>query len=195
MHVIYVTGIGDTKKYGQRFAVALWRLHGVTPHFFNGAWGDVSESYGQKLDRLLTLIDRLHAYGKPVSIVGASAGASLSLHAYAARKSQLHGVVCISGKIHNPERIQSRVKEHNPAFMDSLHVLPRTLSALSVADRQRILSVYSDGDNTVPMDDSLIEDTNMRLVGHGNHVITISNQITFGAGQLFSFLKQLPSRA
>lgn len=192
MHVIYVTGLGDTKKRGQRTAVALWRLHGVTPHFFESDWSNVDETFEHKFARLIALIDRVSMGGKRVSIVGVSAGASITLHAYAAKRKQLHGVVCVSGKIHHPEKMHSRIMEHNPAFGESMHGLPRSLSALSEADRQRILTVYSDGDRTVRMEDSRLDHAHMRLVGHGNHAITIAQQITFGAWRLFRFLRQLP---
>lgn len=191
MYVIYVTGLGDTKKYGQRAAVALWRLYGVSPHFFDSNWGDKTELFENKLERLLALVDRLHKTGKPVAIVGVSAGASITLHAYAARTEQLHGVVCISGKIHHPENMHSRIMEHNPAFGQSMHGLPRSLSELSQKDRQRIRTVYSDGDKTVPLEDSKVMHAQMELVGHKNHVATIAHQITFGAWQNLKFLRQL----
>lgn len=84
------------------------------------------------------LVDRL-AEKDTVSVVGVSAGASLTLHALAARKNTISGVICISGKVHNPETLPSRVFEHNPAFKDSLHVLTRSLSALS----KKIENVYA----------------------------------------------------
>jgi len=194
MHVLYVTGLGDSGKLGQRCVVALWRLFGVTPHFFASCWGNTQESFETKLDRLLRLIDRYAEEDKPVGLVGVSAGSSLALHAFAARRNQVSGVVCISGKIHHPEGMRSRVMEHNPSFRDSLHKLPRTLSMLSQEDRARIRTVYSDGDTVVPMEDSMIQNTEMELVGHRNHGLTISQQITLGAWRNLQFLRQLPRK-
>lgn len=190
MHVIYVTGLGDTRKYGQRLAVLLlWRLYGFAPHFFESGWGNKAESFEDKLSRLLTLIDELTRKHQTVSIVGVSAGASLALHAYAVRTDKVHKVVCISGKIHHPEKMHSRIMEHNPAFKDSMYALPRSLSELSLADRRRIRSVYSDGDRTVPMEDSMIKDAEMELVGHKSHAPTIAYEISLGAWRNLRFLR------
>ena len=95
--VIYVTGLGDDRSYGQITILKSWRLWGLKPHYFPFKWAD-KEPFEPKFQRLLAKIDDLSTDGNYVSLVGVSAGASAVLNAYAERKN-LTGVVCICGKI------------------------------------------------------------------------------------------------
>jgi hypothetical protein len=51
------------------------------------------------------LIKELHGQDRIVSLVGASAGAGAAINAFAARKNIVNGVVCIAGKVNNPDAI------------------------------------------------------------------------------------------
>src|SRR5580700_11504718 len=85
-HIIYIPGLGDSNTVrGQRFLVSLWRNYGIHGHCYQMVWAD-KEPFQPKFDRLLSLIDELHAQGQVVSLIGSSAGASVALHAFAARK-------------------------------------------------------------------------------------------------------------
>ena len=116
--VLYVPGLGDNNPTGQSFAVNLWRFYGVRSWTVALHWADQSETWEQKFNRLLVVIDEKLAEGHSVSLVGTSAGAGAVINAFAARKGRISGVVTICGKIHNPETIGDGYRRENPAFVE-----------------------------------------------------------------------------
>ncbi|CAN5134914.1 hypothetical protein BH09PAT3_BH09PAT3_4350 [soil metagenome] len=193
MQVIYIPGLGDDKVTqtlsAQRLAVTTWRFHGVTPHLFQMKWSD-TESFELKLDRLLKLIDELSLKDK-VALVCASAGATAALNAFAERRDVVVGVVCIAGKINNPQAIGSGYKQRNPSFWESAQQTNQSVSKLAASDRQRVLSIRAMFDEIVPAKDSIFEGAHNKRVGTSGHAITIITQLLFGAPAFLSFLKQV----
>jgi pimeloyl-ACP methyl ester carboxylesterase len=187
--VIYVPGIGDTKTTFQEIAAKTWRLWGVRPHTFPMRWAD-KEAFGPKFDRLLAYIDNLLAKGHDVSLVGASAGASVVLNAFAARPD-IHGVVLIAGKVNRAEAIGGWYERNAPAFVESAHQAQHSLASLTEAQRARINSRYGLIDVVVPKKDSVIHGAKNRKVLSIGHVLTITHQLTFGAPLHIRFLKRL----
>src|SRR5690349_5120081 len=111
--IIYIPGLGDQNPVYQRKAIGFWRHYGVEPELFQMNWGD-KKPWEPKFNKLLKRIDQLSKKG-PVALVGVSAGASAVINAYAARKDKVVGVVCIAGKIHRPENIQTHYRKNNPS--------------------------------------------------------------------------------
>lgn len=189
--VIYVPGLGDADPKGQRRLVATWRLWGVRPHLFHMNWAD-GEAFEPKLERLLKLIDGLHAKGNRVSLVGASAGAGAVINAFAARKDKVDGVVCIAGKINNPDAIGQSYRRKNPAFVESAQQVQFSLDKLDWdTDRPRIQSRYAFLDAIVPKHDSQVSGADNRMVPSIGHAFTIATQLLFGTPSFLRFLKQL----
>jgi dienelactone hydrolase len=189
LHVIYIPGLGDKKVTGQQRAVRLWRLWGVEPELFQVNWGD-KKPWQPKFERLLARIDELSKQGKPVGLVGVSAGASAVINAYAARKSQLLGVVCIAGKINRPEAIDGRYALNNISFVTSAHECEQALKTLKAADRRHILSRFAPFDERVTRADSRVPGARNRLSPTVGHVPTIAAQIILGAPSFLHFLKR-----
>lgn len=189
LHVIYIPGLGDRKVSGQQRVVNSWHLWGVEPELFQVNWGD-REPWAPKFQRLLARIDELSKQGKSVGIVGASAGASAAINAYAARNAQLVGVVCIAGKINHPETINKRYALHNPAFITSAAECQIALQTLKAADRRHILSRYAIFDGLLTRSDSYVPGVYNRLSPSVGHTITIAAQIIFGAPSFLRFLKR-----
>jgi dienelactone hydrolase len=189
LHVIYVPGLGDKKVSGQQKAVRTWRWWGVEPELFQMNWGD-KEPWQPKFDRLLARIDALSKQGKSVGLVGASAGASAVINAYAARTSQLVGVVCIAGKINRPETIGDRYRRNNISFVTSAYDCEQALQTLQADDRRHILSRFALLDETVMKADSRVPGVHNRLSPTVGHVVTIAAQLIFGAPSFLRFLKR-----
>lgn len=187
-HVIYIPGIGDQKPHGQDLAIGLWRLYGLTPHYFPLGWAD-KERFEPKLARLLDKIDALKKQGHSVSLVGVSAGASAVLNAYSERKD-LSGVVCIVGKIHNPQAVGGRIYHTNPAFKDSVYRVAASLETLGREERARILSLYTPLDKTVPPNDSQLQGAKNRKIAGLGHITGIFFAVIFGGPAIASFLKK-----
>ncbi len=179
--VIYVPGLGDKRLRGQQFLVSTWRWWAVEPIIFQMKWAD-KEDFAPKFARLLHLIDDLHRQGKDISIVGTSAGATAAIHAFAARKDVIRGIVVICGKINRPEAIGKSYRRKNPAFGQSADKIQRSLDELSFeTDRPRIYSRYAIFDELVPKQDSIVVGAKNHMVVGVGHAVTIATQLLLGA--------------
>ncbi|MBA3757669.1 hypothetical protein H0X09_02290 [Candidatus Saccharibacteria bacterium] len=191
-HVIYVPGLGDRTPNGQNLAIQLWRLYGLTPHYFPLRWAD-KEKLSLKIDRLLSKIDELSQQDHPVSLVGVSAGASAVLNAYSNRKN-LGAVVSIVGKIHNPQTIGGTIYKINPAFKESMYLVASSLDKLGEAERARILSLYTPADRTVPpFDSQVLSGVNRKIFGFG-HISGIFFAVIFGGPSIAAFIRKHADR-
>jgi pimeloyl-ACP methyl ester carboxylesterase len=189
LHLIYITGLGDRNVTGQRRAVATWHLWGVEAELFQVNWGD-KEAWEPKFKRLLARIDALLADDKQVGLVAVSAGATAAINAFAVRKDEVVGVVCIAGKINRPGAIGQRYRQNNPAFLTSAQDCQQALATLNSGDRQRILSRYGLADEMVSTSDSRLPGARNRYVLSAGHFVTIALQITLGAPGFIRFLKR-----
>jgi pimeloyl-ACP methyl ester carboxylesterase len=188
--VIYVPGLGDTHVTWQRRLISSWRLWGVRPHILPMIWGD-GESFAPKLQKLLDKIDNLHDRGHKVSLVGASAGAGAVLNTFAARKNKISGVICIAGKINNPEGIGDSYRRRSSAFVESSYQVQTSLDKLDFEnDRSRIQSRYAMFDPVIPTRDSEVVGGHNKTVATIGHSATIATQLLFGAPFFIRFLKQ-----
>ncbi len=189
LHLIYIPGLGDDKVTGQQKAISTWRLWGVTAELFQMHWAD-NEPWNQKLKRLLVRIDSLSAEKEHIGLIGASAGASAVINAFAARKNYVTGCVLIAGKVNRPETVGGQYHLQNPAFITSLRDCQKALASLDVNDRKLILSRYALADEIVHKPDSHILGARNRLVPTIGHGFTIGSQIIFGAPSFINFLKR-----
>jgi pimeloyl-ACP methyl ester carboxylesterase len=187
-HVIYVPGLGDKYSYGQDKALKLWKWFGIVSHYHAVGWDD-GESFVPKLARLLDMIDDL-SNKHTVSLAGASAGASAVLNAYAAKNDRIAGLVSISGKINHPETVGEDLYNENPAFRQSMELLPQNLKQLNQQMRQRIMSIHPLYDTQVPPPDTLIDGAHEKLIWSVGHSFSIGIAITLGAYGICNFLKQ-----
>jgi hypothetical protein len=154
-------------------------------------WGN-GESFHTKLERLLKLIDDEVSKGQQVSLVGASAGAGAVIHAFAHRKETIHGVICIAGKVNNPDTIGPRYSRGNSAFVESARNVQFSLDKLDFdIERKRIESRYAIYDPVVPREDSEIAGAHNHAVPTVGHSITIATQLLFGAPSFIRFLKRI----
>jgi hypothetical protein len=188
LHIIYVPGLGDRKVGTQQKVVHTWRWWGVEPELFQVNWGDKGP-WEPKFQRLLARIDVLTSDGKRVGLVGVSAGASAVINAYAARKDQVVGVVCIAGKINRPQHIAKHYARKNPALITSVHDCEKAIATLNSNDRSHILSRFAVLDGIVPKIDSRVSGAHNRLSPTIGHTPTIAIQITCGAPSFLQFLK------
>lgn len=152
-------------------------------------WAD-KEPWQPKFDRLLARIDELVSDGYNVGLVGASAGGSAVINAFAASKQVVVGAVCIAGKLNYPETIGQTYRKENPAFVKSAEQCKAALTVLNNLDRKRVMSRYALFDETVQRRDSFIPGAHNRTVLMIGHVLTIATQLVFAAPSFIHFLKQ-----
>ena len=187
-HVIYLPGLGDPRQREQHIINTIWKTLQIHVHYHPLHWTD-SRSFEFKLKEIVALIDDLNNSGYTVSLVGVSAGASAALNTFAMRKDAVNAVVCICGKINNPETISDRTYQKNPSFKKSLALLSDSLETLDHQDRKKVLSLRPLYDGVVPISDTYIEGaTNTRIPSIG-HAISVAYADTIGSFQIARFIK------
>ena len=187
--VIYIPGLGDANLRGQGFIMSLWRVFGVNTAVHRMQWGE-DTPFEPKFNALLQTIDALNKEGYTVSLIGASAGASAALNAFASRKDILHRVVCVCGKINNLQAINESYFIKNPTFKGSVGKLEKSLSELNKTDRNRIQSIHPLFDNVVPIKDTKIKGAHEKTIPSIGHLLSISYAITVGSFGIVKFIKQ-----
>jgi pimeloyl-ACP methyl ester carboxylesterase len=185
-HIIYIPGIGDHHSYGQDIAIQLWRLFGLTPHYLPLGWNK-PEGFDVKQRRILELVDRLQSKNNSVSLVGVSAGASAVLNAFA-HSNKITKVICISGKINNPQTIGEKVFVVNPDFGQSMSNLSKSLAGLG-AKKSKILSIHPWRDQTVPIADTRIQGTKELTLPGRNHATGIFIGVILGSYSIAKFVR------
>lgn len=151
--IIYIPGLGDKMRWLvllQKWALYLWRIHGVYTHVMVMRWSDPIP-LRPRFEILLERIDQLHSEGKTIFLIGTSAGASAVITALAERPEKVEGVVTICGKIQG--NIPDSIKELNPSFAESLTQLKKAIKSLTPEQKKRILTLYSSLDAVVPAED------------------------------------------
>lgn len=188
LHIIYVPGLGDSNVTFQQNAVNTWKWYGASAELFQMKWDD-QEAWESKFERLLAIVDAASGKGYDVGIVGASAGASAVVNAFAVRKHAVVGVVFLAGKVNRPEEVGDRYKNNNPAFWTSIKNCQEALSSLDLIERKRILSRYGFIDELVPALDSIVPGATNQKTPTAGHAFTIATQLFFGAPSFIRFLK------
>jgi pimeloyl-ACP methyl ester carboxylesterase len=189
--VIYIPGIGDDIKKLQSTLIKKWRLYGVQPLVHEMPWMD-QEPFASKLERLVALIKELHGQDRIVSLVGASAGAGAAINAFAQRSGKVNGIVCIAGKVNNPDTIGEGYRRRSPSFIESAQQVQFSLDALDEGNyRKRIMSRYALFDPIIPRQDSIVLGGVNITVPTFGHSVTIAEQLLLGAPNYLRWLKQL----
>ena len=188
-YVIYIPGLGDNKYLVQGIFVWLWRLYGVTSVTRTMNWSEGSESFEQKLSRLLVEIDEKLAKGYRVSLVGASAGASAVVNIFA-RQPEIGRLVIICGKIQHPETISERTYRVNQAFKESMAAVSASLDSLADTERTKILNLHPLFDPTVPVADTKIDGSREAVMKTKGHTMGILVALTIYGRSICKFIKK-----
>lgn len=187
--VIYIFGLSDHRARGQTLAVSTWQLYGFAPEVFHMYWHSPGR-FADKLSKLISRIETLTKQGHDVSLVGVSAGASTAIAAYAARPESIRTVICICGKLRNPETIHPRTYRNNPAFRESMDQLKSNLAKLDMPHRSRVLSIRPLADRLVPPDDTLIPGAHNKRIYTLGHAFTIGFCVFLYAPFLLRFARR-----
>ncbi len=194
--IIYVTGLNDQNVIFQKFqklAVRSWQIYGVQPMLFQTDWAD-NKSFSEKLEQLLELIDDNSQQGNAVSLIGASAGASMVVAAYVRRKEAVNGVAFICGKLRNPQTIGASYYLQNPAFREAMSTLNDNLASLTKVERARIMSIHPLFDGTVVITDTFVQGAKKAVFPTLFHIPTIGLGISLLSFVPIIFLKRLAKR-
>lgn len=185
-HVVYIPGIGDHRRYGQKIVIQLWRFFGLTPHYFPLGW-NIAEGFNVKQKRLLDLVEKLHSSKDSVSLVGISAGASAAVNTFA-KSDAVSSVVCICGKINNPQTIGPNVLIPNPDFGESVNAVAASLASLG-SRTKNIMSIHPWKDQTVPVPDTIIKGAKEKTLPGWSHISGIFFGVILGSRAISKFIR------
>ncbi len=186
---IIVLGLGDNRR--SKLLENMWARKGIRVVFFEAEWKS-NEGYQAKLNRLLDLIDS-EARKSEVSLVGASAGGSLVINAFAKKKTIVKKVITVcsrlkKGQINGFRGFIERTKGFE-AFRDSVISSEKAEKSFSENDRQKIMTIYAlFGDELVPKNTTIIDVATNRAVPLGEHMISIAGSLTIFSNPLTGFI-------
>jgi pimeloyl-ACP methyl ester carboxylesterase len=191
--VIYIPGLGDAKATAQHVAIDAWKNLGIEPYVYQMQWAD-GKPYKPKIETLLALAKQLRSEGKLVCLVGASAGGSIVINAYAQQPGLFHGVACICGKVRNANNVQPLTYQRNSAFQESMQRTEDSIKSLSENQRKRILSLHPLYDPVVPIRDTRVPGAKMRTMAIVGHFLGIAYGLTISSFGIVQFFKKLPAQ-
>jgi pimeloyl-ACP methyl ester carboxylesterase len=184
---LYVPGLGDHNARGEDRAMAMWRRRGVNLHYAPIFWRE-GDSFMPKLQNLQDQIDEMFDSNGPLALVGSSAGASAILNAAANRPGKVSSIVTVCGKIYHPETLPPADFINNPAFQESLEMLPHSLDILEETHRDRTLCIAPMWDGRVPVQDALIDWAQPHRILTIGHVVSIAAAVTIMNGPACDFI-------
>lgn len=193
--VIYIPGIGDRREslnWLQSAFLASWLAYGFSGRLFVMDWRS-PQSFSERFDELVQLIDSLHTQGRQVALVGASAGAATVLLGLMARPDTLMGTVTICGQIGGTAALRGPVAATNPRFGDSLALFQNTASSMSPELRGRVLTLRPRQDNIVPPDEAVLHGATNYQMPLSGHMAGIGFGLLFEGYRIARFLKSLPA--
>lgn len=191
--VIIIPGLGDGVTL-MELAVRSWQKKGLTPLVYAVGWRDGEQSFTPKLTRLLALIDKLHASGKTVSLVGTSAGGSAGLNAFIERRDMVHRMINVCGRLRVGPRsglwsFEDKTRT-SMAFADSVRMCEAHQTTLTDGEKKRILTITPLFDETVPASTVGLTGSHNIVIPTVEHVLSISLAMTLLSSKLTSFLKE-----
>lgn len=193
--VIYLPGIGDRRtvlNWLQQALLATWLTYGFSAKLFIMDWKS-SDSYTDRFDEMLALVDNLHAQGREVALVGASAAASSVLLALMARPDTLIGAVTICGQIGGTASLRGPVAATHPRFKRSVALLQDGLSAMSPDLRHRVMTLRPRQDRIVPPYEAVLSGATNYQMPLSGHMAGIGFGLLLEGYRITRFLKSLPA--
>jgi predicted peptidase len=168
--------------------ISRWNKRGIVPIFQEIGWAN-DEPYESKFERITKNIDKLIKQGHKVSLVGVSAGATMAINVYSAKKSKIAKVVFICGKINRPEKVREAYFNKNPAFKKSLEAAAINLQKLDKTDRAKMLSLHPIVDGVVAVRDTHLHGAKNKTVFSAGHAFTILLVLSLYKRMVINFIK------
>lgn len=154
-------------------------------------WQGAAQELKPKLDRMTDLIDKYHASGYLVSLLGTSAGGSAVINVYAMRKAKMHKVINVCGRLRSGEGARPTLKEaakRSKSFYDSVLQCEKVMTKFTGEDCRKILTFR-------PLFDELVPPSTVTVPGAKNvhlpaieHIISIMFTITMFSEKIVGFV-------
>lgn len=192
--VIVIPGLGNETR-AIFWAVDHWRRHHLQPIVYPIEWYNKEKEFSRQLQLLVELIDRLIFDEHLVSLVGCSAGGSAALNAFVERRSVIHRVVNVCGRLRRGNHRGFRSFEartvSSPIFAKSVKLFEHRENTLSHQDRKRVMTIHAlFGDELVPPDTAILRNAYNIVVPTPEHMLSIAAALTVFSHPLITFLTQ-----
>lgn len=165
---LYVPGLGDRRPLLiqlQKRWLRHWRRFGIEAELFAVEWAN-NAPFQERYDELIEKIDEWHDNGHEILLVGASAGASTVIGAYADRTDKVIGAVSICGQLCGDEEVLDPALDINPRFRESLQQMTACFTRLDETERKRVITYR-------PLIDLVVSPRKARLRGAYNRRIPV----------------------
>jgi len=189
---IIIPGLGnDTKKI--EFATNGWGKYGLNPLVQAIDWH--IGNFEQKLELLLSLVDKLTNKGDIVSLIGTSAGGCAVVNVFFERRNRVHRVVNVCGRLRKGSQTGFRSYEtmtaSSPAFAESVVLCEARLNQFTLIDKAKIMTVRAlFGDELVPADTTVIQGAYNTTVPMFEHALSIGAALSLFSEPIISFLNK-----
>ena len=191
--VILVPGLGD-RILRHTWFTRQWEKDGIKVVIHTAPWNKTEEKFEPKLDRLLQHIDQLSNPQTNLTLIGTSAGASLVINAFAKRKSKIHKVINVCGRVRKGNSIWLPLiiaAKGHPAFYESVIACENEISKLTTNDKAKIMTVSPwPIDGIVPMSCVPINGATNLSIPVPFHALGIGAALSFFRSHLINFIKR-----
>lgn len=193
--IIYIPGLNDQNFIQKKLCKILpliWK-----PEFnlviFEPHWQDRNQ-LEPKLKELIALIDTLYKNGSYVSLMGQSAGGSLALNAFTKRKTIIHKVINVTGRLKAGENVRPSLQfasRLSPAFKESVLLFENeNEKKLLDRDRRRILTLRPFFDAIVPASTVPVKGATNKIIPVAGHSMGGIAAITLLKERILNFIQK-----
>lgn len=178
--LVIIPGIGDDTKVYYSFAKR-WQRLGFDAHVISFRWTDAVVPFTAAMNTFQRQLDRFG--DRPLLLIGVSAGGTAALNIMAER-SNVHKVITICSPLQAMSNLQ------NPLLAASINQLVASWPNFTMAQQQRVLSVYALYDQVVAVRLSQLPGAGQRRIFSFIHAPTIYIAMIFYARSLSAFFKK-----
>lgn len=182
--LVLVPGIGDDRSSVYQKFASVWRKLGYEAHVVSFGWIDTTAPLAPKNKVFWSRLDELGASGRPIYIVGISAGGTAAVNALVARPNLVQKVIAVCTPL---DRLPNL---HNPLLAESIDLVRTNLASLLPEQKQRILSVRALYDQVVSTGLSRPAGIPRLRIWMVIHAPTIFVALTLGASRLNRFFRK-----
>jgi pimeloyl-ACP methyl ester carboxylesterase len=186
--VFYISGLGDTYDTYRRKALKLWSFFGINAVLLPMRWDD-GEAYDEKFKRSMDHVERALSRHERVTVVGESAGGSMSVNLFAANPS-IYSLVTVAGVNKSSTTVAAYRLRRSPAFAESRQLVDTSLAKIAVDRMKRVHSIHAVSDNMVRPRHSRINGANNYRIWTVGHLFTIAVCLTLLSGYVIRLAKR-----
>lgn len=193
--VILIPGLGDDASKLQLVTRHWPQKYNIETILYLMPWMGNSESFEQKLNRLIKKIDTLHENGYTISLLGTSAGGSCAINAYCKRREKIAKVINVCGRLRKGKNVFPSLDiaaKNSPSFKESVLLCEENLKSLNDQDRKKILTIRSYFDEIVPVSFIPIDGAHNIRIFSVEHILSISLAMTLYSKNIIDFILQNP---